>query len=105
MHRECGFASDVSWLVYGQFPGGPQYPDPGSEDTTLPVPTDVLDLGISTPDSPSAVLEDYPGALQRVAARHAWDARSETGVPLPPAPHPPIPALALLRHRLLPASR
>jgi hypothetical protein len=104
VHRDCGFASDVTALVYGQFPGGPQYPDAGSEGTTLPVPTDVLDLGISTPDSPSAVLEDYPGALQRVAARmgrtlgefRAYRYRLR---------YPPIPALALLRHRLLPASR
>lgn len=99
IHRELEFAMDVSAQVYSQFPGGPQYPDAGSEHSTMPVPTDVLDLGMTVPDAPSALVPRYGEFLERVAARmgrslgdfRAFRYRLK---------YPPIPAMALLSHPL-----
>jgi hypothetical protein len=99
VHRELPVELDVRARVYSLFPGGPQYPDPGSEATLLPVPIEVIDKGYGAPDSPTQEFARYRELAQRVGARmgkslddfHLFRYR---------LPYPPIPALAVLSHPL-----
>ncbi|MBX3358335.1 MAG: hypothetical protein KF745_07895 [Phycisphaeraceae bacterium] len=104
VHRDLGFALNPSVHVYSQFPGGPQYPDPGSEAAILPVPTDIVDLGLMQPETPSPDVPRYHELAANVASRlghnlgdfHLFRYRLR---------YPPIPAMAVLRHPLLPAKK
>ena len=101
VHRDLAFALNVKVRVYSQFPGGPRYPDKGSEAALLPVPCDVVDLGVGPPDAPVAEFPRYQELARRVADRMKH-AISDFHVFRYRLRYPPIPSLALLSHPLQP---
>jgi hypothetical protein len=101
VHRSLPFAFDLRADVYSMFPGSPLYPHPGSEHSRLPVPTEVLDLGYSLPDAPSEALPDYAQLVEKLASRmgtRIGDLRCFRYR----LSYPPIPAMCVLSHPLLP---
>lgn len=103
IHRELDFAMDVTAAVYSQFPGRPLYPSPDADPvhSMLPVPTKVLDLGMTIPDSPSAKLPQYADILARVAARMGVELSDFRSFRYR-LKYPPIPSMCVLSHPLLP---
>jgi hypothetical protein len=101
VHKDLTFALDPSAHVYSQLPGGPQYPAGGKDAALLPVPTDVSDLGSMPPDTTTLEIPEYKAMVEMAIVAlghkledfHAYRYRLK---------YPPIPAMAVLRHPLLP---
>ncbi len=99
IHNDLPWAFDLSAHLYGQLPGGPQYPSSGSDAPKLPVPTDMIDLG----SPPQIVEQDIPqyGEMVALAARQLGCDLSAFRAFRFRLKYPPIPTMAVLRHPLL----
>jgi hypothetical protein len=103
IHSSLDFGVPTS-VVYGQLPGGPQYPaPPGQTAVQLPVPTETIVLGRGEPDP---TCREFPAMVPLVEQTAAW-LRTPLGdfrgyrVKLK---YPPIPTMLLSQHRLMPAT-
>lgn len=101
VHRSMRFAFNPTAHVYSQLPGGPKYPDSGRLAGLLPVPGDVVDLGAGPPDTTTAELPRYREMLEFTVKRMGHALNDFQGYRFR-VRFPPIPAMAVLRHNLLP---
>lgn len=99
IHESMGYAMDVTAQMYSQFPGVPTYPQAGSEQNTLPVPLDVVDLGNVIGDAPHASVGQYAAMVERLTARMGRSAR-EFRTFRYRLKYPPVPSMCVLRHGL-----
>jgi hypothetical protein len=101
VHRSLAFAMNPSVAVYGTMPGGPSYSAQDSDASMLNVPTEVADLGAAPPNTlctelpASQAIADYAFRAAGFPAEefHGYRFRLK---------YPPIPALSVMRHKLLP---
>lgn len=100
VHQDLPVQLQLQAAVYSMFPGGPQYPAPGSESTRMPMPTEVIDMGMGTPPAPIPEVERYEEMIEQTAKRmgfkpgdfHTFRYRLS---------YPPIPTIAILSYPLL----
>lgn len=100
VHNDLPWAFDLTAHLYGQLPGGPQYPSSGADAPKLPVPTDMVDLG-SPPQIVSQDIPRYDDLIALGARRLGYDLASFRGFRFR-LKYPPIPTMSVLRHPLLP---
>lgn len=100
VHRDLKFAMNPTAEVYSQLPGGPRFPSAPAEAAALPVPTELVDLG-SPPDTTTPELPVYGDLAQLAAKRMGHDLSEFRGFRYR-LKYPPIPAMAVIRHGLLP---
>jgi hypothetical protein len=100
IHRSLPIARDIRAEVYSAFPGSIAHPSPGSENSILPVPTEVMDLGLNNADAPTPLLGNYEEVLNlsatrmgtRLADLHLFRYR---------LPYPPVPSMVVVSHPLV----
>lgn len=99
IHNDLAWAFDLSAHLYGQMPGGPQYPTSGSDAPKLPVPTDIVDLG----SPPQIVTQDIPRYDEMIAlgAERLGHRLDEFRAFRFRLRYPPIPTMSVIRHPLL----
>ncbi|MBL0869575.1 MAG: hypothetical protein IBJ18_03245 [Phycisphaerales bacterium] len=100
VHESLTFAHTPSVRVFSMFPGMPQYPDPLAANLTLPVPTDLLELGQSIPEPPSKHLTKYDEMLSLCVARMGRGLNEFIAFRYRLA-FPPVPSMVCLSHPLL----
>jgi hypothetical protein len=100
IHRSLEFVKSVTASVYSDLPGGPRYPDSGVQATTLPVPTEVSDLGEGPPDTTTPELPRYSDLIAFCAKRLGYDINEFHGYRYR-LRYPPIPTFVVLRHPLM----
>lgn len=101
IHRSLDFAFNPTAHVYSQLPGGPQYPASGRKAGLLPVPDELVDLG-SNPDMTTVEIPRYR-EISEFAVAHLGHTLADYRGYRFRIKYPPIPAIAILRHNLLPA--
>ncbi len=101
IHRDLRVAMNPTAHVYSQLPGGPQYPAGGKDAALLPVPTEVAELGACPPDATMLEIPRYREMIEMAAQRlgHSLNDFAAYRFRLR---YPPIPAMAVMRHNLLP---
>ncbi|MBY0313353.1 MAG: hypothetical protein K2W85_14890 [Phycisphaerales bacterium] len=99
VHNDLAWAFDVSAHLYGQLPGGPQYPTSGPDAPKLPVPTDIIDLG----SPPQIVTQDIPryDEMITLGARRLGHELTSFRAFRYRLRYPPIPTMSVIRHPLL----
>ncbi|MCC6322600.1 MAG: hypothetical protein IT438_14320 [Phycisphaerales bacterium] len=102
IHRSLGFAFNPKGYVYSQLPGGPRYPEHGRDASELPVATDVVDLGEGPPDTTTPELHRFGEIVDAACRATGYEVNEFRGYRFR-IKYPPIPAIAILRHKLLPA--
>lgn len=102
IHRSLDFAFNPEGVVYSQLPGGPRYPEHGRQAGELPVASEVVDLGESPPDTTTPEMHRF-GEMVEAACRASGCPPDEFRGYRFRIKYPPIPSIAILRHRLLPA--
>ncbi|HLP83111.1 MAG TPA: hypothetical protein VK157_02075 [Phycisphaerales bacterium] len=101
IHESLQFAHDVNGFVFGQLPGGPRYPHGATDDTALPLGTEVMDLGVSPPAMTTPEMPRYEQLVRYALARVNSKPEDFRGYRMK-LRYPPIPSMSLLRHPLLP---
>ena len=99
IHNDLAFAKPHEAAAYGMLAGGPGYPSPDAEESRLPVPTPITDLGRAD----MLHLAGFPLYLGTLKS-----AAESLGQPLSRfrayrmiASYPPVPSLFVQRHGLL----
>jgi len=100
-HKSLTFAHTPFVRVFSMSPGGPLYPDPAANHATLPVPTDLIDLGEGIPEPPTRSMTRYADMVEAAAARLRRPI-SEFRVFRYRLAFPPAPAMCCISHPLLP---
>lgn len=101
IHNDLGFAFNPVARVYSLLPGGPQYPAAGEHAPQLPVPTEVVDLGASPPDTTTPSIPRYREMVEFAAAQSGFTLNDFRAYRFR-LKYPPIPSFLVLRHALLP---
>jgi hypothetical protein len=101
IHDSLTFAHDVRGLIFGQLPGGPRYPHGATDDTALPVGSDVTDLGVGPPSMVTPEVPRYEQMIRWSLDRVGQRPESFRGFRFK-LRYPPIPSMCILRHSLLP---
>ncbi len=99
IHRSLDFAMNPFARVYSQMPGGPKYPTEGPAVGLLPMPTDVIDLGSSPPETTVTEIPRYREIVAFAAERSGCSLNDLQGYRYR-LKFPPIPAIAILQHPL-----
>lgn len=100
IHKDLAFAMNPTAHVYSQLPGGPQYPSAGPDAPQLPMPVEVIDLGVPT----QVVTPEVPGyhEISEFGAQSIGCALTDFRAFRYRLRYPPIPTMSILRHALLP---
>lgn len=101
IHRSLKFAFNPTAHVYSQLPGGPTYPGSGRLAGLLPVPGEVVDLGAGPPDTTTPEVPRYREMFDFAVTQMGHTMNDFQGYRFR-IRYAPIPALAVLRHALLP---
>ncbi|MGD9690143.1 MAG: hypothetical protein AB7K52_10865 [Phycisphaerales bacterium] len=103
VHRSLEFAMNPAptWQAYSMLPGGPRYPVQGREVGLLPLANEVVDLGVGPPDTTTAEIPNYREMVQFAVERMGWKMKDFRAFRMR-VKYPPIPAMGVFRHALLP---
>ena len=101
IHRSLIFAMQPVVRVYSELPGGPKYPTEGRDIGRLPMPEDVIDLGMGPPDTTTPEIPRYRELMEFAVGRMGFALKDFHGFRYRLS-YPPIPAMALLQHPLQP---
>lgn len=101
IHRDCAFAFKLRATVYSQMPGGPTYPNSGSDAVVLPLSTEIIELGDGLSSIATSDIPRYVEMTERIIDRMGHSPR-DFKVFRYRLRYPPIPAISVIRHELLP---
>lgn len=101
VHRSLTFAMDPVAGVYSELPSGPRYPTEGQDSGKLPMIDDVVDLGEGPPDMTTPEMASYAQLVEFAVKRMGYSINDFRGYRYR-LRYPPIPTLAVLKHKLLP---
>lgn len=100
IHKQAQVPVDPRVEVYSLFPGSIHHPHPGSEQSRLPVPTDLEEVTISDLTPPCEELDRYHELLELSATR-LETSLSDYRVFRYRLAYPPVPAMCVVSHGLL----
>lgn len=101
VHSSLSFAHQPTAHVYSMLPGGPNYPHDGNDAGLLPIKAQPFTIDASDPHLSLPELPDYRQIIDLAFSRLGVRASDMIGLRRV-VPFPPMPALALLRHPLMP---
>jgi hypothetical protein len=102
IHRSLEFAMNPTAHLYGNMPGGPEFPPVAAQPMELPLGTTLADLGAGPPDLTTPEMPNYAELVHSAMAKLGYKPEDFQAYRLR-LRYPPIPAVSILRHPLRPA--